>query len=245
MSLDRHCGSLYRGDREVEVFRSEKLTKPTNARIGLSPTLHLPMTSDLVKPAPRSGQSYNGVFGLIAINLLLFVIDKWVGLPLEWLYLDHAQPQWYQYVTSTFLHANWAHLSGNLFFLYIFGKLIEEEEGVLGVVSTYLITGIGANLASVFLQRGPIVSLGASGAVFGLFAVSVLVKLSLNWRSILEVLILGQFVIGRVLGEVQQVGLQDGINRIAHLGGAMAGVVLVLALRQLEGKLADSDNSLT
>ncbi|MEM9512238.1 MAG: rhomboid family intramembrane serine protease, partial [Cyanobacteria bacterium P01_E01_bin.48] len=189
------------------------------------------MTRDLVQPAPRAGQSYNGVFGLIAINLVLFVVDKWLSLPLEWLYLDHARPQWYQFVTSTLLHANWAHLSGNLFFLYIFGKLIEEEEGILGVVGTYLITGIGANLASVFLQRGPIVSLGASGAVFGLFAVSVLVKLSLNWRSILEVLILGQFVIGRVLGEVQQVGLQDGINRIAHLGGAMAGVVLVLALR--------------
>ncbi|MEO0852854.1 MAG: rhomboid family intramembrane serine protease [Cyanobacteria bacterium J06648_11] len=201
------------------------------------------MTSELVQPVPRSGQDYNGVFGLIAINLALFVIDKWLSLPLEWLYLDHANPQWYQFATSTVLHANWAHLSGNLFFLYIFGKLIEEEEGILGVVGTYLITGVGANLASIALQRGPIVSLGASGAVFGLFAVSVLVKLSLNWRSILEVLILGQFVIGRVLGEVQQVGMQDGINRIAHLGGAMAGVVLVLGLRQLEAKLADDDES--
>ena len=44
---------------------------------------------------------------------------------------------------------------GNLFFLYVFGKLVEEEEGAFGVVASYLICGIGANIASMLLLHGP------------------------------------------------------------------------------------------
>jgi membrane associated rhomboid family serine protease len=49
--------------------------------------------------------------------------------------------RWFQFVTNTFCHANWSHLSGNIFFLYIFGKLVEEDEGTGGVLLTYLVTG--------------------------------------------------------------------------------------------------------
>ena len=174
-------------------------------------------------------RAYDGVFALVAINIVLFLLDR--VLNLNFLYLNHARPQWYQFVTSLFLHANWAHISGNLFFLYIFGKLIEEEEGLVGVVLSYLVCGIGANVASVLLQPGNIVSLGASGAVFGLFAVSVLVRLSWHWRKILEVLILGQFVLERFFSELQRIGVNDGINRIAHVGGALVGVALIFGLQ--------------
>jgi membrane associated rhomboid family serine protease len=61
-----------------------------------------------------------------------------------------------------------------------------------------LFTGVGANLVSWLVLPRNAVSVGASGAVFGLFAISVLVKMSWDWRKILEVLILGQFVIERV-----------------------------------------------
>lgn len=57
------------------------------------------------------------------------------------LYLNHQYPQWFQFLTCTFCHASWAHLSSNIFFLYIFGKAVEEEEGALGVWFSYLITG--------------------------------------------------------------------------------------------------------
>lgn len=58
------------------------------------------------------------------------------------LYLNHLHPQWWQWVTSIFCHANWAHLSGNIFFLYVFGKIVEEEEGFFGVWFSYLFTGV-------------------------------------------------------------------------------------------------------
>lgn len=104
------------------------------------------------------------------------------------------------------------------------GKLVEEEEGNFALWFSYILTGAGANLVSWLLLPRNSVSVGASGAVFGLFAISVLVKVSQNlmswsaihplrkslthqffwlkmswdWRKILEVLILGQFVIKRV-----------------------------------------------
>lgn len=181
-------------------------------------------------------QTYNGVFILVIINLVIYLLDHPLGLPLQGLYLNHASPQWYQFVTAIFCHANWAHLSGNLFMLYVFGRLVEDEEGLLGVVSSYLITGVAANLLSWLLQPTGIVSLGASGAVFGLFAVSVLIRLQWSWRRWVEVLILGQFVVSQVLGEIQQVGVADGVNRIAHLGGAVAGVILIVGLQRLVAK---------
>lgn len=193
---------------------------------------HLMLEDD--RPKMRKNL-YNGVFALILINLFLFIADH--VLHIGWidnLYLNHAHPAWYQFLTAMFCHANWAHLSGNLFFLYIFGKLVEEEEGIIGIVGSYLVCGLGASVMSWLLNHGPIYSLGASGAVFGLFAVSVLIKLSWNWRKLLEVLILGQFVVERVFFEFRQTGIQDGVDHIAHLGGALVGVALIMGLMRLE-----------
>ncbi|MGB3615809.1 MAG: rhomboid family intramembrane serine protease [Elainellaceae cyanobacterium] len=194
------------------------------------------MLNNTTSPAIRQ-RTYNGVFALVIINLIIYLLDHPLGLPLQGLYLNHANPQWYQFITAMFCHANWAHLSGNLFMLYVFGRLVEDEEGVFGVVSSYLITGLAANLLSWILQPIPLISLGASGAVFGLFAVSVLIRLQWSWRRLVEVIILGQFVVSQVLNEIQQVGVADGVNRIAHLGGALAGVLLIVGLQRFTAKL--------
>jgi membrane associated rhomboid family serine protease len=56
------------------------------------------------------------------------------------------------------------------------GKLVEEEEGNFALWMSYILTGAGANLISWLALPTSSVSLGASGAVFGLFTISVLVK---------------------------------------------------------------------
>ncbi|CAD7702513.1 unnamed protein product [Ostreobium quekettii] len=122
--------------------------------------------------------------------------------------------------------------------LYVFGKLVEEEEGALGVWTTYIVCALGGSLVSFFVIPDA-VSLGASAAVFGLFIVSVLLKLSWNIRKLLEAAILGQFVYQQVVREIQNhvaggVATAGGqVNHLAHLCGALAGAILVLLLRQL------------
>lgn len=63
------------------------------------------------------------------------------------------------------------------------GKLVEEDEGSFALWLSYILTGAGANLVSWLVLPRNAVSIGASGAVFGLFAVSVLVKVNLEISS--------------------------------------------------------------
>ncbi|KXZ42613.1 hypothetical protein GPECTOR_130g574 [Gonium pectorale] len=177
----------------------------------------------------------NGVFVLMLLCSILFLADCVLHLPgCSSLYLNHARPHWWQFVTHLFCHGNFAHLSGNLFNLCVFGKMVEETEGAGGVILVFLICGIGAALASLLLlpatSNGHItVSVGASGAIFGLFAVSVLTRLRWNLKQLLEAAVLGQFVVRQVLEEAKhQVtgGLMVGglaVSHAAHLAGA-AGI---------------------
>lgn len=178
----------------------------------------------------------NSIYWLLLLNLGIFVADHMLKLnSIKFLYLYHDWPQWYQFFTAIFCHLNWNHLSSNLFFLYIFGKLVEEEEGGLALWISYLVTGAGANLVSWLILPRTVVSIGSSGAVFGLFAISVLVKISWNWRKILEVFILGQFVLDKVMEAAQASAQMAGqaysqfanVNHIAHLSGALVGAALI------------------
>ncbi|KAI8469908.1 MAG: hypothetical protein J3K34DRAFT_459159 [Monoraphidium minutum] len=192
---------------------------------------------------PAAAPPGNGVFLLLVINIVAFAADHLLGVRgMQGLYLNHAHPQWWQWVTHAFCHASWGHLSMNLFNLCVFGKLVEETEGAFGLVFTYIACALGAAGLSVLLQpavvRGAVtVSLGASGAIFGLFMVSVLARISWDPRRLLEGLILGWFVVRQVIQEVQAQaagGLVVGglqVGHLAHLGGALAGVLLVLALK--------------
>ncbi|KAI3792702.1 hypothetical protein L2E82_06590 [Cichorium intybus] len=197
----------------------------------------------------KSEKRVNGIFWILLLNIGIFVADHIFQVrEIKALYLYHNFPVWYQFVTSTFCHADWNHLSSNLFFLYIFGKLVEEEEGNFGVWLSYILTGAGANLVSWLILPRNAVSVGASGAVFGLFAISVLVKLSFDWRKILEVLILGQFVIERVMEAAQAStsfassnSAMQNVNHIAHLSGALVGATLVWLLSKVPSQSVDQE----
>ncbi|XP_074584741.1 rhomboid-like protein 11, chloroplastic isoform X2 [Curcuma longa] len=129
-------------------------------------------------------------------------------------------------------------------------QLVEEEEGNFALWISYILTGAGANLVSWLLLPRSAVSLGASGAVFGLFAISVLVKMSWDWRKIIEVLILGQFVIDKVMEAAQASTNLTGtfgrgsfmaVNHIAHLSGALIGAALVLLVSRIPSQPYQKD----
>ncbi|CAL4903497.1 unnamed protein product [Urochloa decumbens] len=192
---------------------------------------------EIAKDKEPQSRRANGIFWILLLNFGVYVADHLFQIQqIKALYLYHACPTWYQFVTSTFCHANWNHLSSNLFFVYIFGKLVEEDEGNFALWMSYILTGAGANLISWLVLPTSSVSLGASGAVFGLFTISVLVKMSWDWRKILEVLILGQFVVEKVMEAARATtitGQSFQVNNIAHVSGALIGAALVFLVSRI------------
>jgi len=216
---------------------SPEREKPEIQKVSLGETIKV-QRSNL--PLARNTSDW-GIFALILLNLLLFLASRfiWPGI-LSLLVLNHRHPRWWQFVTYSFCHQTWSHLSNNLFFLLIFGKLVEEEEGAWGLFFSYCVCAFGSALSSWLLLPKHSISVGASGAVFGLFTICVLTRFSWNWKRLLEFLILGQYVY-QILGTEMRLAASNSsskwsalaINHVGHIAGSITGILLVLFLRLL------------
>ena len=146
------------------------------------------------------------------------------------------QGQWYRLVTHMFLHAGGEHLLNNMFMLGILGYQIEKNYGSIRYILTYFVSGIGgAVLSALFeMQMGEAaVCIGASGAVFGIFG-AMLVMIFKNRRQMGEVSaprLLILFVL-MVFGN-----MEEGVDWMAHLGGALLGVVMAFILYRPQSKV--------
>eukprot|EP00466_Bigelowiella_natans_P009738 jgi/Bigna1/137797/aug1.41_g12505 len=188
-----------------------------------------PSSAVSMENSGRTVERFTAIYVLVGLNVLLYILDHIVHFPfVRQLYLNHRYPQWWQYGTSMFCHNGWDHLSNNLFMLYVFGKMVEEEEGALGLTWAYLLCGFVSSVISKIWLGSNYVTLGASGAVFGLLVLGLLSKLRLNWRMPLEALAIGPFVWGQITREISMTmgqrhmhgmaaGYHSNINHVAHL----------------------------
>ena len=136
---------------------------------------------------------------------------------------------YYQLFTSMFVHANIAHIAGNMLFLLIFGLRSEEMFSLPEYLLVYFIGGLAGNLLSLWLLPLNVPSVGASGAIFALFgAVAVYSRRSIS-QSIIGALIYAFFLFFISSG--------PGVNIFAHFGGLVAGLLIgyVLAARRKPG----------
>jgi membrane associated rhomboid family serine protease len=185
-------------------------------------------------------KKYSGLFSLVFINFFVFVLFNILQSSVAvMMVLNHEHPRWYQFVTSIFCHIDYMHLSSNMFFLYVFGRLIEEEEGASGLLFSFFVCGISANIIDYIFSAKTGASLGASGAVFGLFIIAILIKFKLTFINILECLILVPFVLGYISSEIAKMGKNDNIGHDAHIYGALAGVILIMSLRFRKKRLGN------
>lgn len=151
--------------------------------------------------------------------------------------------QWWRLITAMFVHVGIIHIATNMWCLWNLGLLAEPLMGPMGVFAAYILTGLAGNILSVAMHPGvgggppSIVGAGASGAVFGLAGVLIILLKSpllplpkgelkrLRW-SVIQFAILN-FAIGlyTVFGPspVQ-------IDNMAHLGGFLSGLALGVPL---------------
>jgi membrane associated rhomboid family serine protease len=159
-----------------------------------------------------------------------------------------ASPNWFTPVTHMFLHGGWLHLIGNMWFLWIFGGNVEDSMGHGRFVAFYLLCGLAAAAAQIYVNpRSEIPMVGASGAIGGVMGayillypwvqVNMLLFLGFFWKtfSISAVWMLGYWFVAQLIGGVGAIGAHGGgVAFWAHVGGFVAGALLVLLFRDPE-----------
>jgi membrane associated rhomboid family serine protease len=124
-------------------------------------------------------------------------------------------------ITSMFAHASVFHILFNMYALYLFGSALEPLLGRARFLILYFLSGIGGAAAVMVLSPNTPV-LGASGAIFGLFAAYFVIVRRLGGNATQLLIVIGlNFALGFLL---------PGISWQAHLGGAIVGALVALVL---------------
>jgi membrane associated rhomboid family serine protease len=195
---------------------------------------------------------------LIAINAIVFFAElaadgrgdlegfvrRWATIPAD--YTRDAGiggPVPWTLFSAMFLHGGWAHIFGNMLYLWIFGDNVESEMGHARFLVFYLLTGVAASFAHIFTSPASTVpSLGASGAIAGVLAAylvmfprrSVHVLIGLRRAELPAIIVIGmwaafQFLIGA--GSLLSPREGGGVAYLAHVGGFVAGLLLTPVFR--------------
>jgi membrane associated rhomboid family serine protease len=194
---------------------------------------------------------------LIAVNIIVFV--------LMWLAGSNQESLFYQFAlipesvttgldagdiadvfTSMFMHGGWAHLIGNMLYLWIFGDNVEDSMGPVKYLLFYLVGGIVASAAHILTNPGSeIPTVGASGAIAAVLGaylilypqsrVMTLIPLGYYMRmtSVPAIVVLGLWFILQIFSGVMSLGGPDDVGGVAfwaHVGGFVAGLVLAKLL---------------
>lgn len=139
-----------------------------------------------------------------------------------------AQGEWYRLLTATFLHAGLLHIAFNMYALFLLGPGLEYYLGTKRFAIVYFVSAIGASVASYAFSDIAIVSVGASGAIFGLMTATMVIGKAIRADTRqLAILLLVNLLIGAAA---------QGIDWRAHLGGAAIGALVAYVMVQADAK---------
>ncbi len=187
---------------------------------------------------------------LIAINVVVYVVGLGLhgandltrqgGLVGEGTFdgvnvVGVAAGEWYRIVTSGFLHADFLHLAFNMFMLWVLGSMLEPSMGKWPFLATYFMSLIAGSLGVLILDPN-IVTVGASGAVFGLMGAAI-VGQKANGISPWQTGIGGLLVINLAITFLVP-GISIGGHVGGLLGGMAAGFILLVLRRSLPSEAA-------
>ncbi|HWC18670.1 MAG TPA: rhomboid family intramembrane serine protease [Terriglobales bacterium] len=192
---------------------------------------------------PRTREVFVYQFGVEPIRVLAALGLANVHVP---------DPSALPLLTSMFLHASWLHLIGNMWVLWIFGDNIEDYLGHFGYLIFYLVSGLAASVLHIALNTtSTIPSVGASGAIAGVMGAYFLLFPSARVLTLVPLIIfftfiwlpawivLGywfvlQFLSGAAtaIAYSSRTGGGGGIAFWAHVGGFVAGIIMIKLLPQ-------------
>lgn len=195
-------------------------------------------------------------YGFIGMNLLVFVYGLQLALPeaerfllvysfVPQLFFENPFVSAYRSLSSLFLHGGWAHLLGNMFFLFVFGDNIEDRLGRGRYLMFYLVGGVAATLLhALFTPASPVPLIGASGAVSAVLGAYIVLfprQRVLTYIAPVFVFWLPAWVYLGYWALVQGVQAVNGLTLLgggdniawwAHVGGFLYGALVVRGLER-------------
>ncbi|MDX3128849.1 rhomboid family intramembrane serine protease [Streptomyces europaeiscabiei] len=175
---------------------------------------------------------------LIGVNLLLFLVqmsagdtftDRFSLIGRAWVpelgssLQGVAEGQWYRLVTSMFLHSSVTHILFNMLSLWWIGGPLEAALGRARYLALYFVSGLAGSALTYLLAEQNQASLGASGAIFGLFGATGVLMRRLNYD-------MRPLIILLVINLIFTFSPMFNIAWEAHVGGLVAGVLIGYAM---------------
>ncbi len=161
-------------------------------------------------------------------------------------------------IFSMFLHGGWLHLLGNMLFLFVFGRSIEDRFGHFPYLALYLISGLVAAVAQIIVSPDSHVpTIGASGAIAGVLGayfvcypgarITTLIPLLIFFWTVQvpAIFLLGYWFLIQFVSGMQMLSIQTaaagGVAWWAHIGGFASGALMALLMRpQRRGAIVET-----
>jgi membrane associated rhomboid family serine protease len=169
-------------------------------------------------------------FTIMGVTVAIFVIGLASVAADAWLFRNLAQfnalvtiGEWWRIFTAALLHANFIHIGFNMYALYLFGPRLEQQVGSPAFASLYVAAAATGGLVSYLLGDPNQISIGASGAIFGLFGAWLVASWKMRHTPGGKRMFNQLFVL---LAINVALGFMPGIDWRAHMGGLAAGVAI-------------------
>lgn len=164
-------------------------------------------------------------YSIILLNIIVFMLSLLdYNMIINYFanyYINVKNGEIYRLLTACFVHANFLHIFFNMYALYYIGPMVEKYYGKLKYLLIYLGSGIMGSLFSVVLSNN--VSIGASGAIFGLFG--SMLYFGYKYRATLDGFVRSGIIpvlfINLILGFIV-----PNIDLYGHIGGLIGGLLL-------------------
>lgn len=164
-------------------------------------------------------------YSIILLNIIVFMLSlldyNMIINCFANYYVNVKNGEIYRLLTACFVHANFLHIFFNMYALYYIGPMVEKYYGKLKYLLIYLGSGIMGSLFSVVLSNN--VSIGASGAIFGLFG--SMLYFGYKYRATLDGFVRSGIIpvlfINLILGFIV-----PNIDVYGHIGGLIGGLLL-------------------
>jgi rhomboid protease GluP len=180
----------------------------------------------------KNSRGYMPTFVLIAANVAVYAYTSVLSQSLTTSeYITNTYGQYNYYVwngeawrlfTALFIHADPLHIFGNMFFLLIFGLRAEDMFDFKEYLLVYFLSGFCGGLLTLVFWPANTVSVGASGAIFGVLGATLVYARRSIGQSIMSALIYAFFLF--------IINIGPNVNFLAHLGGLATGLLIGYAL---------------